>query len=570
MKNGTRSVDVPVLIVGGGPVGLLGAVLLARRGVRSLLAEKHLQRLEAPKAHALNPRSLEICAAAGLPMDALHAVATPAREGAMVRMVTSLTGEEIGSLPYERQDEAVRLLTPWPLINIAQPRFEQVVEQVALGLPDTEIRRALEWTGCTQSDTGVLSVLQDRRSGRQLTVRSRYLIAADGAGSGIREHLGIAMEGPEALQSNMMIHFEADLRSLVSARPAILYFLFGPGANGVLIAYDLGKTWVLMHRCTPQARLQDFDTATCLRLVHQAIGTEGTDVQIKGVRSWVMSAQVAAHYRDGRVFLAGDAGHRFPPSGGLGLNTGVADIDNLTWKIAALEAGQAGPGLLDSYEGERKLVAESNMGQSLTNSLRMRVLAEALGYGPDGTVDPQAFAARLADPASRARVADAVAFQKDHFDSLRLQLGYTYGDAPDTDKDVPISTFQPRARVGARLPHIPLQDGRSSLDLIAPAGFTLLAGARGAAWQNALQVWPVPATLRLQGVDFACASNPAQAMGLGPEGAILVRPDGHILALATSASADSSRQLVDALTRYLAIPAIPAALGQATPSAAIS
>jgi hypothetical protein len=367
-----------------------------------------------------------------------------------------------------------------------------------------------------------------------------------------------------------MIHFEADLRGLVAQRPAILYFLFGPGANGVLIAYDLGKTWVLMHRCTPQARPQDFDTATCLRLVHRAIGAEVADVQIKGVRSWVMSAQVATHYRAQRVFLVGDAGHRFPPSGGLGLNTGVADIDNLTWKIAALEAGHAGPGLLDSYEGERKRIAEANMRQSLTNSLRMRVLAEALGYGPDGAVNAQTFAARLADPASRIQVAEAVAHQRDHFDSLRLQLGYTYGDAPDADKDAPISMFRPRATVGARLPHVLLQDDRSSLDLVAADRFTLVAGAAGAGWRKAQLAWPVPVTLQLQGVDFACATDFAAAMGLGPEGAILVRPDGHILALASSAGADSMRQLVDALGNYLAITAVPAEHGQARPSAAIS
>lgn len=159
-------IDVPVLIVGGGPVGLLAAVLLARRGVRTLLAEKHLQRLEAPKAHALNPRSLEICAAAGLPMDALHAMATPALEGAAVRMVTSLVGEQIGYLPYERQDEGVRGLTPWPLINIAQPRFEQLVEQVAAGLQAADLRRGLEWTGCTRTGEDVVSVLHDRRRGR--------------------------------------------------------------------------------------------------------------------------------------------------------------------------------------------------------------------------------------------------------------------------------------------------------------------------------------------------------------------------------------------------------------------
>ena len=180
-------IDVPVLIVGAGPIGLLGARLLARRGVRSLVAEKHASRLDAPKAHALNPRSLEICAAAGLPMDRIHAAATPAAEGGQVRFVQTLAGPDIGVLPYERQDEAVRALTPWPLINIAQPAFEGVIEAALADDPEAEVRRGLEWLRCEQLADQVVSTLVDRATGEAVKVRSRWLIAADGAGSPVRE-----------------------------------------------------------------------------------------------------------------------------------------------------------------------------------------------------------------------------------------------------------------------------------------------------------------------------------------------------------------------------------------------
>ena len=540
-------IEIPVLIVGGGPVGLLGAQLLGQRNIATLVAEKHAARLDAPKAHALNPRSLEICAAAGLPMDRIHAAATPAAEGAHVRMVESLAGQQIGALPYERPDAAVRAVTPWPLINIEQPRFEAILEGAVADLPTVEVRRGLEWQRCDQLEDSVVSVLLDRLSGEQIKVRSRYLIAADGAGSPVRTAAGIAMDGPESLQANVMIHFEADLSALVAERPAILYFLFGPGANGVFIAYDIAGSWVLMHPCRADQSAEDFDEATCRGLVLSAIGAEAPDLKIKGVRTWVMSAQVARRYRTDNLFLAGDAAHRFPPTGGLGLNTGLADIDNLAWKIAAVEASWAGRGILDSYEAERRSVAQTNMGQSLANAMRMRILQAALGYGADQTVTAETFAARLADPAARTQVDAAVEHQREHFDSLRLQLGYTYGDALKADDTLPISQFTQKPVVGARLPHHPLKDGRSTLDLIAFEGFTLITGPDGEDWR--LRDGAPPIRRVGEGRDFHLADGAWSAkIGLAPDGAALVRPDGHILFLARDGS--QAQALFAALDAY--------------------
>lgn len=546
--------ETTVLIVGGGPVGLMGAQLLGKRGVRTIVAEKYPTRLAAPKAHALNPRSLEICAAAGLPMDAILDAATPTAEGAMVRMVESLTRKEIGALPYERQDEAVRDLTPWPLINIEQPRFEAVVEASVEALPTVDLRKGLEWQSCVQLGDSVISTLLDRATGETVTVRSRYVIAADGAGSAVRDKVGIPMDGPEALASNMMIHFEADLRDLVGDQPAILYFLFGPDVGGVFIAYDIGKTWVLMHPCAPDARADDFDDARCRAIVENAIGQAVPDLAIKGVRGWVMSAQVARRYRDGAVFLAGDAGHRFPPTGGLGLNTGIGDIDNLTWKIAAVEAGWASPAILDSYDAERRGIAQTNMGQSLANAFRIRTLFDALGYGPDQAVDAETFAARLSDPNARARVDEAMAFQKDHFDSLRLQLGFAYGDALKADDLLPISQFTPKPVAGARLPHAPLSDGRSILDRVGLEGFTLLTGPEGDGWASIVMAATGAAPIQAlsEGRDFSTAAGGwAASMDLAPDGALLVRPDGHILSAIVSlkaAGADPVGPAIRALT----------------------
>ena len=550
-----NEIETTVLIVGGGPVGLVGAHLLARRGVRTIVAEKHFKRLEAPKAHALNPRSLEICAAAGLPMKQIHAAATASADGAYVRMMETLSAPQIGVIPYERQDDAVRALTPWPLINIEQPKFEAVVERTVAQAPNVDLRRGLEWRECLQVGDGVISTLWDRTAEQSVRIRSRYVIGCDGAGSAVRDGAGIAMDGPEGVANFMMIHFEANLRAVVKDQPAILYFLFGPGVNGTLIAYDIEKTWVLMHPCGPDATQDDFDEATCGAAILSVVGAEVPDLAIKGVRAWKMSAQVARRYRDGRVFLAGDAGHRFPPTGGLGLNTGIVDIDNLAWKIAAVEAGWAGTDLLDSYEAERRNIAQTNMGQSLANAFRIRVLFDALGYAPDQTVNAEVFGARLTDPAARAKVEEAVAFQKDHFDSLRLQLGFAYGDTLKDDDTLPISQFTPKCVAGARLPHLALADGRSTHDLVQPDGFVLLTGSEGANLSVALSDLAIPVTVRTEGVDFSAAVGSwASEMGLKADGAVLVRPDGHILSVTASMTEASVHQLKGRLLAYLAKP----------------
>lgn len=551
-----NDIEIPVLIVGAGPVGLLGGQLLGKHKIPVLIAEKHLGRLEAPKAHALNPRSLEICAAAGLSMEQIHAVATPTEEGRYVRMVETIAKGDIGSLAYERQDDAVREVTRWPLINIEQPKFEEIVERSVSTMPGVEIRRGLEWLRCDQLGDTVISTLKDRATGAEVKVRSRYLIGADGAGSTVRDGLGIPMDGPESLQTNMMIHFEADLRKFVGNRPAILYFVFGPGPNGVLIAYDVGKTWVFMTPCKPDDTPENFTDDVCRNLIQAVVGAPISDLKVKGAKPWVMSAQVARSYRTGNAFLAGDAGHRFPPTGGLGLNTGLADIDNLTWKIAAVENGWAGREILDSYEAERRTIAQTNMGQSLVNAMRIMSVFDALGYAPGQAADPAVFAHRLSDPEARAKVDAAIAFQKDHFDSLRLQLGYAYGGALKDDETLPISEFVPKVALGARLPHAGMHDGRSSLDLVGIQGFTLLCGAKHDAWKTVAQATTAPVSIAAQGRDFNAASGSwSTQMGLADDGALLVRPDGHILGIFRSAAETGTAPAVQAIHDYVKLSA---------------
>ena len=210
------------LIVGAGPVGLMMAILLARQGVASLVVERYRTRHGAPKAHALNPRTLEICRAVGLDVEAMVRRATPVEDGNWVRFMTTLSGSDIGVLPYERQDDAVRNVTPTPLINLAQPLFEDFLLDMAARSPLIEVRRGVGWISCRQDRHAVVSTLEDVETRERTSVSSRYLIGADGAGSAVRQQLAIPMVGDSEPQPFITVHFAANLRPLVKERPGIL------------------------------------------------------------------------------------------------------------------------------------------------------------------------------------------------------------------------------------------------------------------------------------------------------------------------------------------------------------
>ena len=319
-------VDVDVVIVGGGPVGMLGGILASRHGLTALVVERRDGPQTSPAAHVVNARTYEICRQAGLDMDRIHAAGKDRADAGHVNFVTRLSGDLIGRLPFERQDDGCLDVTPTPLRNLSQHRFEPILADELRASPGAELRYRHQWEHSDEVGDDVVSVITDVATGRPIRVRSRYLIGCDGAGSRVRKLLGIEMQGPPLIQCFLMIHFGADLRRLTADRPGVLHFVLDPAVGGAFIAHDVESDWVFMHAIDPAVEsVDDYPDDRCLDIVSRAAAAE-LDAEILGKGTWWMSSQTAESMGGGRCFLAGDAAHRFPPTGGLGLNCGIQDI----------------------------------------------------------------------------------------------------------------------------------------------------------------------------------------------------------------------------------------------------
>ncbi|MEM9561736.1 MAG: FAD-dependent monooxygenase [Actinomycetota bacterium] len=539
------TIEVDVLIVGAGPVGLLGGVLAAEHGLRALVVERRDGPQRSPAAHVVNARTFEICRQAGLDMDRIANACQDPSEAGHVNFLTRLNGHLVGRMPFERQGDENLAVTPTPLRNLSQHRFEPILADELRSRSGAELRYGHRWEHSTPDADGVTSIITDLGSETPIEVRSNYVIGCDGAGSRVRKLLDIEMLGPPLIQCTLAINFAADLRWLIADRPGVLHFILDPAADGVFVQHDAADDWVFMHGIDPSTEsVDDYDDARCLEVIRAAAGAD-IDATILGRGTWWMSAQTATSMGGGRLFLAGDAAHRFPPTGGLGLNSGVADIHGLLWRLRAIDAGWADPELLDSYDRERLPVARHNSDQSLTNAMKMLHLAEALGLDTEPTTDQLLRA--VADESRVAAIAEAVELQEEHFDLVGLQLGYVYTDGavvaePACDEPPNARRYVPSARPGARLPHAWLDaaGGRSTLDLVDLSQPTLLSFGDHDAWEAAaadLSAHPPAADVPVVHVPVVHVrigdGSPAPAgwqerCGVGSTGALLVRPDQHV------------------------------------------
>lgn len=556
-----------MLIVGAGPSGTMASLLLEQQGIGTALVERRAEAQRAPAAHAVNARTLEICRAAGVDMKAVTDAAADPREAGWVYWVDRLGGSVLGRLPYERQGDDQLGLTPTPLRNLSQNRFEPILLDALRRVAGRVPRWRWQWESAAQDEDVVRSRVRNLEDGGEREIVSRYLIAADGAGSRVRKSLGIEVVGPDRIQSFIMVHFRASLRGLPEVPPGVLFFVCDPrSGGGVFVIHDLDREAVYMHPFDPEAEsLADYDAARCADLVRGALTDPSLDFEVVTVSSWFMTAQVAARYRSGRSFLVGDSAHRFPPTGGLGLNSGVQDAHNLAWKLAAVLKGWAPAALLDSYESERRPVAQVNADQSLRNALRLVEVPVALGIRGFSAESHARMQETLASEAGRQRVRATIEAQAEHFDMPGLQLGFCYAkgalrrEDADAAPALTVREFIPSGCPGARLPHAWLRDDgalASLLDRVPLDRFLLLAGPDGAPWIRALASLsgPPAVALRLEEAWLPDLARWLGIAGIARDGALLVRPDQHVAWRSRKADADPAARLADAFEAILGAP----------------
>jgi 2-polyprenyl-6-methoxyphenol hydroxylase-like FAD-dependent oxidoreductase len=523
-QNGSHEV-APVVVAGGGVVGVTLALLLAKHGIATIVLERNVAPQDLPRAHCINPRSLEVLRELSIETDQLMPIAAPRELTSEVRFVTTMTGHCFGTLPYERQGDSIGGLAAVGTVNVPQPALESVLFALAATQPLIDVRRGHDWVASRQTGECVTSTV--RAAGGDYDIESRFLVAADGAGSVVRDSLGISMAGPADVGAAVSMTFTVDLTDIVRSRPGVLHWVFAPALRGVLLSYLPDRLWTYIVWLPPgRVDMTQFSTDRTVALIRTALGPGAQDVplDVVAVTPWTVYAQVADHYKSGHTFLVGDAAHRFPPTGGLGLNTGIEDAHNLAWKLAAVINGWAPESFLSTYEFERQPIARRNAAQSLINleaTAALDILADAAHAD-----DVAAFTA-----AHRTQIASAVERQRPHFDSVALQLGYSYDNRADPIIDV--TDFTPRAVPGRRLPHgwLAVDGTRTAvLDLISHRGFTVLMLDTDVD-EPAIAVDAPVAVVR---VDRHAPDVEQWMSGVGLHAAlaVLIRPDGHILDVA--------------------------------------
>ncbi|HEY3607843.1 MAG TPA: FAD-dependent monooxygenase [Pseudonocardiaceae bacterium] len=491
-----RGPEVEVLIVGGGPVGLTARALLERWGVRTLLVEKYRKLSPFPRSRLVNVRTMEIYRQLGL--------ATRIRDRAFAREFGRVRFRDTLLAPDFATEGMIGINAPIPEspetgVLTSQDRLEPTL----LAAADTDLRFGVELIDLTEETDSVVALLVDRESGEETRVRARYLLAADGANSTVRQRLGIDTIGPGALGRSTTVVFDADLTRWSADQPAGAYFTayggFGP------IYPERGWFWSIP---TPE----DPDHADWHGLVSRAIGPgAGADlsVDVLRIQHWVVNAFIAERFQHGRILLAGDAAHAVPPTGGMGMNVGIADVHNLCWKLTGVLRGWAGPGLLETYEAERQPVARETLRQTVANTQLMRDVQNR----------------RLEQLQAGETAQDQIErpWSDQYFAQLGLVLGATYHSAAVlTDDSTPpdIGTeYVPTAKPGHRMPHLWLTENRSTLDAIGE-WFTLFTPDPDKWRQQTIAPWPLHIeTLPKEHIDLC---------GISQQGVLLVRPDGYI------------------------------------------
>ena len=526
---------IPILIVGGGPVGLALAGDLGWRGIACLLIEQTDGSIYQPRMDLVGVRTMEFCRRWGL-VGAVEGSPYPRDYAQDNIYLTSLTGYELGRERFPGIGQAPPPPeSPQRRERCPQNMFDPILRGFAAAQKTVTLRYRTRLVSFTQDSEAVTAQVENAETGAREKISVRYLVGCDGARSLVRETLGIKMLGNPVLTYTTNVIFRCPhLLSLHDKGKAYRHIFIGPeGTWATMVAINGADQW--RFSIIGGAAQREYTTDEIKAAIRRAVGRD-FEFEILSVLPWVRRELVAETYRAGRGFIAGDAAHAMSPTGGFGMNTGIGDAVDLSWKLTAMIEGWGADGLLDSYTIERQPVGARNVAEASGNLRRML----SVGAHPDIADDtPQG--ARTREIVGR----EFTEMMRREWFTLGIHLGHRYenspiswpdGTAPPADE---ARSYVPTARPGHRAPHAWLADGRSTLDLFG-RGFVLLGfGA------TATDAAPLLDAARERGVpiDFAGIAEPHIA-ALYQRKFALVRPDGHV-AWRGDRMPDEPRRLID-------------------------
>ncbi|MCW3014551.1 MAG: putative phenol monooxygenase [Solirubrobacterales bacterium] len=572
-----------VLIVGGGPVGLTTSILLADLGVENVVVERRDGSSKLPKAHYLNSRTMEIFGAFGF-ADEVYAAGSSAEHISQTTWYTSLGGDD----PTDRRifmqldafggGELAALYegtSAYRSGNLPQKHLEPRLRAVAEQRTPGGVRFSQECLELTQDEDGVHAVIEGASGPERID--AQYAVVADG-GRSIGASLGVSLQGLPPFMRATAIHFKADLSVWIQEDTSMLRLIQRVAEDGTMLETGLvgmgpehwdrrSETWVInvVAPIAPGAPEIDWDNATALAHLRDILKLPELDAEIISIGGWAVESVLADRYRVGRVFLAGDAAHRHPPTTGLGLNSGVGDAHNLAWKLAAAVRGTAGDGLLDSYEAERRPVAARNIEWAMLTAFNH--VATQSGWGVLPGVPPEhnlmMYAATLADTpdgATRlARLCEFLRTQRMEYQARHIELGYDYyaggavvqDGSPAPERDPFGLEYEQTTRPGHRLPHAWVTRAGDRVDthsLLRPGAFLLLCAEPASSWIDAARELAEELDIEIA-VEALERSEQAWGRLPGHDGveAVLVRPDGHVAYRASSGGVEAADVLREAL-----------------------
>ena len=575
-------ITTDVLIIGTGPAGSSTSALLSTYGVSNLVVNRYRWLANTPRAHITNQRTMEVLRDLGKDVEAeayMHAT----EQDLMGENVfcESLAGEELGRMrswgkhPNKRAEHY--LASPCHMNDLPQTFMEPLLFKTACSR-GAQSRMSCEYLRHEQDDEGVTSVLLDRLTNKEFTVRSKYLIGADGGNSKVAEDAGIPFEGEMGVGGSMNILFRADLSRYVAHRPSVLYWVMQPGADvggigmGVVRMVRPWNEWLIIWGYDINEPAPDITPEFATSVARQLVGDPSLEIDLISANTWTVNNMYATHMQNGRVFVMGDAAHRHPPSNGLGSNTSIQDGFNLAWKLSLVLGGSAGVELLESYSEERSPIANQIVTRANQSIAEFGPIFEALGMA--GGTDSEQFRLnmeRRADATSEAEaqreaLRRAIAFKEYEFDAHGVEMNHRYrsraviedsAPEPSYDRDSELH-YHPTTWSGSRLPHIWLFDEsgarHSTLDLSGKGRFSLFTGIGGEAWEDAATSLGSELNINIEVFIIGPRHHWLDHTGdwssineISDSGCLLVRPDHHICwrcpVLPSSPSDELSRAL---------------------------